>query len=217
MRKISQIIARRLAFATMVAAATFHGPVPAFAADVELTLLGYRWEKSTVTYSINAGGGVSDSAIADVLTAIDDWNVALAEVPEAPALVMASSRKQADILIDMKARVTRNLFGGDHALVGGYWSLPKTSGCVFEAQHFYIQGSLLADSNPDGHAAIRNLARNLLGRALGLENLADLEAGSTGPDAVDVHISACDIAGIAAIYTAASCDQIPASIICGGE
>ena len=193
----------------------------ALAADLEL--LGSRWEKPVVTFQISTKGGISASAIADVVQAIDDWNAALQNVPGAPTLTLVTRRNQADVTIDLRAKETRNVFGGQTALQGGYWSLPETEGCTLVAQSFTMQGYVLTDPRAEGYPQTRNLARHLVGHALGLGDIAGPNAGTIQDamrpmgtwesiPATDLAISECDLDGIAAVYSAASCEQIPSSV-----
>lgn len=185
-------------------------------------LQGIRWEQSTVTYWITANAGVSAAAKQDVEAAIADWTAALALVADAPALQPAASAKTAHLRIDLRANCgSRRGIGGPHPTkpIGDYVSLPVTSGCVLEGQHFYMCGDALRQNVP--FAGTRNVARHLLGLGMGL-SYSDCAAdvmnrqnfwGGYSPT-VDLEISDCDLAGIDAIYSAPSCEQIPPSITC---
>ena len=183
-------------------------------------LQGIRWEQPTVTYWITVYGA-SAAAKKDVEAAIADWTTALALVADAPALQPAASAETAHLRIDLRANCgTRRGIGAPHVTgVIGYVSLSVTSGCVLESQDFVICGDALRQKVP--LAGTRNVARHLLGLGMGLSYSdcatdvmnAQNYLGGYSPT-VDLEISDCDLAGIDAIYSAPSCEQIPPSITC---
>jgi hypothetical protein len=90
---------------------------------------------------------------------------------------------------------------------------------VLESQHFVMCGDALGQNVR--FAGTRNVARQLLGVGLGLAHsdcAADVMNGQNRwggySPTVDLQISDCDLAGIEAIYSAPSCEQIPPSITC---
>ena len=195
----------------------------ALAADLEL--LGYRWDKPTVAFWINAGNGVSASAANDIRTAFSDWDAVLKEIPGAPRLTPATSRKRADIVLDMRPRSKGWRFGDFLPLAES--TDTKLSDCTINGQQASLLGSWLADEVPGGDPRIRNLARRFVGNLLGLGNIhcSDPEpVGACADDvmdgrlswqfpAVDFAFSVCDLLGIATIYDPSTdCGQIPASI-----
>jgi len=199
---------------------------PGHSSAADLSLLGYRWEnRSAVTYWIKAGGA-STEAVADVLTAIDDWNEALADpvngVPAAPVLVTASSSRKADIVIDLKPATGHNTFADIPILRSGE-SEPSLDGCKVVTEHLTLEGSALRDATR--FAQTRNAARRLLGHALGLgdivcppnylcgtSDIMDVGPSSYSLPDYDVLISPCDLFAISTIYNAQSCEDIPDSV-----
>jgi hypothetical protein len=226
---------RRMFVAITVLAAATASSTVASAADIQLSLLGYRWERPTVTYWIQTKRPVSNAALTEAQNAIADWNVALASltavVPGVPVFTMASSRNSADLIIVLSVPSTRNVFGSRRGLLG-WISAETTSGswpsveCELTSQKITLEGYLLGDNV--SHPAIGNFMRKLLGESLGLGEVVcpnpgygctmDLMAPKSPNDALpapDDHvigISDCDLEGLLAIYNAPECHMIPGSI-----
>jgi hypothetical protein len=228
MKHSTRLTARELARPTVLTVAIMTWSQAALASDAQLALHEYRWEKPVVSYWIKATKDISVEAVADVLVAFDDWNNALEtvaeEAPQAPVLEMAASANKVDILVDLKIQATGpgpNRFGGPRPLRGG--TGVRTTGCKLTKATLEISGQELGEPVQD--ARIRNLTRHLIGHALGLDDIVcppgpadctgDLMQWMHVRDAipeVDLEISACDLEGIVAIYTAPGCGQIPDAI-----
>lgn len=197
------------------------------ASAAELGLLGYRWDKPVVTYWISVGHGVSQAAINDVTAAFEEWNQALQSLPGAPTFALASSRRKAVLTLDLQARFKsgRSPFYGnpelgflfDANLAGDAgWS----TSCTLASVKIQMGGSILTEPQPDTRT--HNLALHVLGHALGLGE-SDCSSTVMGLSHVwnewDIPnelllLSACDLAGVAEVYTATTCEQIPTAISC---
>jgi predicted Zn-dependent protease len=174
-----------------------------------LDLFGLRWEgKTELKVLINASGGVSDSALADVMTAIEDWNQAIPAT--APTLVPFVGRsKDADVIIPIKP-------GGGPTL--GVTSLKTDSvfDCTLKQATISLSGKAFGlPFSSEGRLAT---ARHELGHVYSLghsDDPIDLMFSSGDPFATDdIPISACDIAGVRLVYAADDCSDIPDSLEC---
>lgn len=207
---------------TVAAAGSINAAV---AQEAELTLLGYRWGKTTVSYWIDSRD-TSQAAVNDVAVAISDWRTALsalgADGLNLPTLEPAGNPRKADIVLHLK--VNAPFHGRNSAAGDGFVIRSKTDGCVMVKVDVYMQNSYLAADV--GSARTRNLARHLIGHAVGLGDVtcssgsspctADLmdtgHVWSEIPD-TDIGISDCDLLGIAVVYDPNfSCGQILTSI-----
>ncbi|HZD58848.1 MAG TPA: matrixin family metalloprotease [Anaerolineae bacterium] len=220
MKKSSRIIVVALALALVLA----FGAQAALAQDqCTLTLIGVGWSDllnpenpKTVSVLIKAGPGVSAGAIADVRTAINDWDTVLADIrahstSAAPDLEIVEGVRTADIVIKMKV--------GGGAVLG--MANPRTypNSCILKSASIQLSGKALGE--PFTSEGRRFTATHELGHALGLghsNDPQDLMYTYGDPSATQVvPISECDKDGLRAIYNpyshAFDC-SIPRSVTC---
>jgi hypothetical protein len=174
-----------------------------------LELIGARWEgKTELKVLIIASGGVSESALADVMDAIEDWNDAIPET--APPLVPFVGRsKDADVIIRIKP-------GGGPTL--GVTSLKRDSvfDCTLKQATISLSGKAFGlPFSSEGRLAT---ARHELGHVYSLghsDDSNDLMFSSGDPFTTDdILISACDVDGVTLVYDADDCSEIPDSVEC---
>ena len=197
----------------VVLAALLLGAQAVWAAST-LDLLGVGWNKSPVTVLINHARGVTPAAVADVETAITDWNNAIsgAGISGAPTLQEVTGVTTADIVIYMKV--------GGGVILGQ--TLPKTISpfsCALKSVRIQLSGKAFGLHLSD--AGTRNVARHELGHAFGLghsDDDTDLMFPTFDTAQVfgtsDVSISSCDLKGIDAIYPLPTVCNLPASVTC---
>jgi predicted Zn-dependent protease len=174
-----------------------------------LDILGVRWEgKTELKVLINAGGGVSDAALDDVMTAIQDWNQ---ELPaNAPTLVpFVGNTKDADVIIRIKP-------GGGPTLGRTSWKTVSPFDCALRQATIQLSGKAFGEPfSTEGRLAT---ARHELGHVYSLghsDDPNDLMYFSGDPFSTDdIPISACDIAGVTLVYDADTCADIPDSLEC---
>lgn len=201
------VIALSIALATAVAGQT--------ALASTLNLLEVGWSKpngNQVTVLIKAAKGVSPQAVADVRTAVNDWNTAVNGIAGAPQMLIVTGVKTANIVIHMKI--------GGGAVLGQ--ALPKTISpfsCQLSSVSIQLSGKAFGQNFSS--AGTRNVARHELGHALGLghgDDPSDLMYATAESSEIfgddDVMPSQCDKKGIDAVYPVpADCD-IPSSVTC---
>jgi predicted Zn-dependent protease len=196
--------------ASLMIASLVAGAPAAESATVEL--MGYGWSKKEVTVNIKAGGAITEEAIADVMAAIEDWNLVLEEI-DGPFLNVVFDAHDADIIIQLKV-------GGGPIL--GYTLVKATKGysCLLEKASIHISSK--AFGSKLSNAGTRNVARHELGHALGLGHSDDAEDvmffAMPSPEVwgdQEKSITDNDAAALDAIYPLPEFCELPESVTTG--
>ncbi|MEW6570882.1 MAG: matrixin family metalloprotease [Nitrospirota bacterium] len=191
---------------------------PVFASTLDL--LGIGWNKSEVTVLIKPAKGVTSQAVADVETAISDWNNAVQGIAGAPYLTIMENMTARDKKADEEADIVIHMKVGGGAVLG--YALPKTISpfsCVLKSVRIQLSGKAFGENLSS--AGIRNVARHELGHAFGVghcDDPKDLMYATADSSEIfgnsDVYIADCDINGIDAVYPLPVFCTLPDSVAC---
>jgi predicted Zn-dependent protease len=200
----------RVMLTALLFALTISGGSSAECATVEL--MGYGWSKPAVTVAIKTAGAVTEEAVEDVLTAINEWKTILDDVV-GPLLVFVSDIRDADIVIQLKV-------GGGPVLGYTLVKATKVYSCILEKASIHISGKAFGSRLSD--AGIRNVARHEIGHALGIghsDNGDDtmffaLQTSQAWGNA-DKPITDNDVAALDAIYPLPGFCELPESVTTG--
>jgi predicted Zn-dependent protease len=205
MKFTNRVMLTALLLALMISAGS-----SAECATVEL--MGYGWSKPAVTVAIKTAGAVTEEAVEDVLTAINEWKTILDDV-DGPLLVFVSDIRDADIVIQLKV-------GGGPVLGYTLVKATKVYSCILEKASIHISGKAFGSRLSD--AGIRNVARHEIGHALGIghsDNGDDtmffaLQTSQAWGD-TDKPITDNDVAALDAIYPLPGFCELPESVTTG--
>lgn len=148
-----------------------------------IPLWGPTWDHGDVSYSIEAGRGVSQDAIGLLQQSVDDWNKAIHTRSSLFHLVPHAGGGKADITIRPK--------GGGGPIQGT--ASCKNAGGFFTSCRINVSGKAFGSTNPS--LTILSIAIQEVGHALGLDhsNNSSHVMFGTLQDPPNTVISECDI------------------------
>lgn len=155
-----------------------------------IPLLGFAWNHTSLTYSINAGKGVDPAAVQGTRDAIAAWNSAIDSGSKADfTLVPVSDGGKADIRITLKV--------GTGVVLGSAQTFPNSDG---SAKYSKVTLSGKAFGDPLGHDAVQTIAIQEIGHSLGLGHSNDPTDPMYGTyNGVKLAPSACDVVAFDAV------------------
>lgn len=161
----------------------------AFAANT-IPLLGFAWNHTTLTYSINAGKNVDPAAVTATNDAIAAWDTAINGGSKADFnLVPAPSGTQGDIRIFLKV--------GTGVVLGSAQTFTNSDG---SAKYSKVTLSGKAFGDPLGHDPVETIAIQEFGHSLGLGHSSEPSDPMYGTyNGVKLAPSACDVTAFDAV------------------